>query len=651
MRAYFGKRLRALRWRPAMEQSMNKSSRRQFLKVSAAAAGTAVISPSSTRASLAKPLSRTASAAAGPTSPGIAVVPPLSQLGYDQVELLEGLFRHQFDHNHKLFLGLDDDALLKPFREREGLSAPGPDMGGWYDNSDDFNPANNFHGFIPGHSFGQYVSALARAYAVTGSKPTQEKVQRLVRGFAATVDPAGKFYDGYRLPAYTYDKTSCGLIDAHEFAKDPIAMEVHWKATQAVLPHLPDHALNRYEQRSRGYTDIATTWDETYTLPENLFLAYRRSGRHDYRELGKRYLEQNYFEPLSRNANVLPFEHAYSHVNALSSAMQGYLVLGNDMYLKAARNGLHMVEDQSFATGGWGPDEAFVEPGRGALAASLKATHYSFETPCGAYGHFKITRYLLRTTRDSRYGDSMERVLYNTIGGARLIQPDGTSYYYSDYNNADAKKVWYWSKWPCCSGTFPQLSADYGISAYYVGQDGLYVNLFLPSRVTWMQSGTKCTLTQKTEYPKASAIEMTLGLDRPETFSLNVRVPAWTGPKVIVSVNGKRVENEIVPGKFLALQRTWKDGDRVEIEMEMPLRLEPIAKENPETVALMRGPIALFAIGKDPTEVTRQQLLAASDSTQSSDDWMVSSNRGPITFRSFIAIRDEDYRLYQNLKA
>ena len=628
---------------------MSKSSRRQFLKLGAAAAGTALaVRAGKADASIPRPAPKSGAGAvsASAASPQVAVVPPLAQLEYSQVELLDSVFKTQFEHNHQLFLNLDDDALLKPFRQREGLPAPGPDMGGWYDNSDDFNPANNFHGFIPGHTFGQYLSGLARAYAITGSKPTQEKIQRLVRGFAATVDPAGKFYVGYRLPAYTYDKTSCGLIDAHEFAKDPIAMDVHWKATQAVLPHLPDHALSRYEQRSRGYTNVATTWDETYTLPENFFLAYRRSGREDYRELGKRYLEQIYFEPLSRNANVLPFEHAYSHVNALSSAMQGYLVLGDQMYLRAARNGLQMVEDQSFATGGWGPDEAFVEPGRGALDASLNATHYGFETPCGAYGHFKITRYLLRVTRDSRYGDSMERVLYNTIGGARLIQPDGTSYYYSDYNNKDAKKVWYWQKWPCCSGTFPQLSADYHISTYYQAKDGLYVNLFLPSRVGWMQGGTKCTLTQKTEYPKASTIEMTLAAAKPEAFAVNVRMPAWIGPKTMVSVNGKRVDSEVAPGKFLAIQRTWKDGDRVEIEFEMPLRLQAIAPENPDTVALMRGPLAMFAIGENPAQATRDQLLAAKASTQSSDDLIVSSSEGPITFRSFMAIKDEPYRLY-----
>jgi DUF1680 family protein len=410
--------------------------------------------------------------------------------------------------------------------------------------------------------------------------------------------------------------------------------------------------LSRAEQRARKHKDTSYTWDETYTLPENLFLAYQRSGGDKrYRELAVRFLERDYFNPLAADNNVLPGEHAYSHVNAFSSAMQAYLVLGQEKYLRAARNGFRMVQEQSYATGGWGPDEAFVEPGRGALVASLESTHSSFETPCGAYGHFKITRYLLLVTRDSRYGDSMERVLYNTVAGARLIQPDGISYYYSDYNSNGARKEWYKDKWPCCSGTFPQLTADYGISSYYLGQDGIYVNLFLPSRLTWTQGGARCTLTQKTDYPKTNSVQVELALARPETFAIYLRVPAWAGSKTAVLVNGKRAENEIIPGKFLLLKRTWKDGDRVEFEIEMPLRLEAVDDATPNTVALMRGPLALFAVGSTFPEVTRGQLLAATTSSQSSDDWIVRSKGEPMTLRPFAAIKDEAYRLYHKVSS
>jgi DUF1680 family protein len=613
---------------------MKKTSRRQFLEIAGAAAGAALI-PRRLFAS--------------PSTASLVVAPALAVFSYSQVQLLDGPLREQFDHNHDLFLHLDEDALLKPFRQREGMPAPGPDMGGWYDNSNDFSPPDNFHSFIPGHSFGQYLSGLARAYAVTGSKPTQEKIHRLVRGFAETVEPEGKFYADYHLPAYTYDKTSCGLIDAHEFAHDPDALDVHWRATQAALPHLPEKALSRAEQRARPHKNVADTWDETYTLPENLFLAYQRSGNSRYRDLAIRFIEDDYFGPLAEGNNVLPGEHAYSHVNALSSAMQSYFVLGQEKYLRAATNGLRMVQEQSFATGGWGPDEAFVTPGRGLLEASLGTTHASFETPCGAYGHFKITRYLLRVTKDSRYGDSMERVLYNTIVGANPILADGTSFYYSDYNY-NAKKFHHRDKWPCCSGTFPQLTADYGISSYYRSPEGIYVNLFIPSRVSWSQNSTPCTLTQTTRYPSTNTTQLDFALSRPEGFTVYVRIPEWAGAKSSLSVNGRRADSEIVPGKFVALQRAWKDGDRVEIEFEMPMRLEAIDDQSPHQVALMHGPVALFGVGEIPSRLTRSQLLSAARVSPSGEDWMVRTENGTLTLRPFASIMSESYRLYQTVE-
>jgi DUF1680 family protein len=522
-------------------------------------------------------------------------------------------------------------------------------MGGWYDNSDDFSPPDNFHAFIPGHSFGQYLSGLARAYAVTGSKPTQEKVHRLVRAFGQTVEPQGKFYVDYHLPAYTYDKTSCGLIDAHEFAQCPDALDVHWKATQAVLPYLPEKALSRLQQRARRHKNVADTWDETYTLPENFFLAYQRSGNPRYKDLAVRFIEEDYFGPLAENQNVLPGEHAYSHVNAFSSAMQSYYMLGQEKYLRAATNGFRMVQEQSYATGGWGPDEAFVVPGKGLMEASLGTTHASFETVCGAYGHFKITRYLLRTTKDSRYGDSMERILYNTIAGANPIMADGTSFYYADYNY-NAKKVHYRDKWPCCSGTFPQLAADYGISSYYKASDGIYVNLFLPSRLSWSQNNTPCTLTQTTNYPTENTIKFELSLQRPEAFTVYVRIPEWAGAKSTVSLNGSRAGG-LTPGKFLALQRTWKDGDRVEIEFEMTTRLEAIDEQFPNRVALMYGPLALFGVGEIPARITRNQLLAATRVASSGHDWQVRGDGGTLTLRPFANIMSESYRLYQTVES
>jgi len=610
---------------------MQPLSRRKFLATGAAAAGSAVVLRSS-RAALA----------------GQAVTPQLSQFEYADVQLLDGPMLEQFRANHAFFLALDDDKLLKPFRQKAGLPAPGEDMGGWYSFSPAFDPPKDLTGYIPGHTFGQYVSGLARAYAVTGSKPTQEKVQRLVRGFAATITE--KFYVGYPLPAYTFDKTNCGLIDAHQFAQDPQALAVLNHATDAVLPFLPEKALTRAEQNARPHPNVSFTWDETYTLPENFYLAYKRGAGPRYQKLAERFLQdKDYFDPLAEGKNVLPGQHAYSHVNALCSAFQCYLATGSETHLRAARNGFDFVQTtQSFATGGWGPDETFRAPGSGEMGQSLEKTHSSFETPCGAYGHFKIARYLMSVSGDSRYGDSMEAVLYNTILGAKPLLEDGSSFYYSDYNNS-ASKFYHQDKWPCCSGTFPQITADYGISSYFRGPRGVYVNLYVPSKLTWQQSGARATLTQKTNYPYLPQTNLELQLDRPAEFAVALRIPAWAGSKTRVAVNGKQAEGEAKPGAFFPIARAWKNGDRIEVEFDMPTRLEAIDPQHPNTVALMHGPMSLFAVGELTGNLSRAALLNPQQTSIGSSDWHVNSDSGIIRMTSFASIQNERYRLYHEV--
>ena len=611
---------------------MPQPSRRSFLKKSALATGSLAVA----RHLPGSPL---------PSGTGAT---QLDQFAYGDVELLEGPLLDQFNQNHRFFMALDEDALLKPFRQAAGQPAPGEDMGGWYSWSKDFDPPKNMTGYIPGHTFGQYVSGLARAYAVTGDKPTQAKVHRLVQGYAPTISP--KFYTGYCLPAYTSDKTTCGLIDAFQFAGDKTAAPVLDHATDVVLPFLPPKALNRKEMAARPHPNVAFTWDESYTLPENFFLAYKRTGNPRYRDLAVRFLEDDtYFNPLAEGKNVLPGEHAYSHLNALCSASQAYLVTGSEKHLRAARNGFDFVlTTQSFATGGWGPNESFRAPDSDDLAKSLEDTHASFETPCGAYGHLKIARYMMRVTGQSTYGDSMEAVLYNTILGARPIQQDGTSFYYADYNN-HASKFMHQDKWPCCSGTFPQVTADYGISSYFRAPGAVYVNLFVPSRVHWQQNGAQYALEQRTQYPLVPVTTLRVAAATPATFAVNLRVPAWAGRGTTVRVNGKQVATALQPGTFASIKREWKNGDVIEYTLDTPLYLKAVDPRNPDTVALMQGPLTLFAINNESASFSRSQLLAARQRSIGASEWLVTGTEGPVMFRPYFAIDREHYRLYHQV--
>lgn len=567
---------------------------------------------------------------------------PLKEFGYGDVTLSSELHEKQLHETHAVLMELSEDSLLKPFRQMAGQPAPGTDLGGWYQYDPDYdNHAGNV-GFAPAATFGQWVSALARTYAITGDDATREKVWRLNRLYAKTI--SGDFYEKNRFPAYCYDKLVCGLIDSHQLVHDPEAFSILEQTTNTALPHLPGKAIE-HGQRWRQNPAEGYTWDESYTISENLFLAYQRGAGDRYRTLGSQYLDdEHYYDPLADGHNVLAGRHAYSYVNSLSSAMQAYLTLRSAKHLRAASNAFEMLKAQSFATGGWGPDEQLRAPGGGDVAASLNNTHNSFETPCGSYAHFKLTRYLLRVTQDSRYGDSMERIMYNTVLGAKPLLADGSTFYYSDYN-FQGRKFYKEreARWPCCSGTLPQVAADYRINSYFCDSDGLYVNLYIPSTVRWSYEGAQISLTQKSEYPFDGKLKFELDSSKPVEFAIHLRIPEWAAGATI-SINGKPTSASVAAGQFATLRRTWKKGDRIEVDLPMKLRLESIDPQHPQTVALLCGPLVLFAICETTPQVTIQQLLAAKKSGQQS--WKVETSVGPMSMLPFIAITDQQYSTY-----
>lgn len=602
----------------------SKVSRRRFIQSSALATA-AIVAPELW-------LPRALAAAPAPQ--------PLQQFGYGDVDLTGDLHEKQLDETLSVLMALNEDSLLKPFRQMTGQAAPGIDLGGWYN----YDPNYDWHtfdvGFAPSAPFGQWVSALARIYAIKRSPEIREKVLRLNRLYARTI--SSEFYENNRFPAYCYDKLVCGLIDSHQFVGDPDAFSILDHTTDTALPHLPKKAVE-HGRSWRPNKDESYTWDESYTISENLFLAYERGAGERYQALGVQYLDDEYFDPLSEGRDVLAGRHAYSHVNALSSAMQAYLTLGSQKHLQAAKNAFDMVEKQSFATGGWGPDEMLRGPGSGDVAASLTNSHSSFETPCGSYAHFKLTRHLLRVTRDSRYGDSMERMMYNTILGAKPLSADGRTFYYSDYN-FKGRKVYSAHRWPCCSGTMPQVAADYRINTYFRDlREGVYVNLYIPSTLRCTQEGANITLTQKSAYPFESVVRFDVKVSKSVEFPVNFRIPTWA-QGASISVNGRRVQTPASPGSFATIHRRWNSGDLVEVDLPPTLRLEPVDAARLQTVALLFGPLVLFAITDAQPALTRRQLLAAKRTGQQT--WAVETGGGPIKMVPFTAISEEPYSTY-----
>lgn len=521
-----------------------------------------------------------------PSNASVSTREALRQLDYNQVQLTGGPLGEQYNWVHAHYLSLSNDRLLKVYRQRAGLAAPGSDMGGWYD----------LDGFVPGHALGQFISGLARMGAATGDPACHEKVHELVKGIAETLGPHNQSIlrpETNLWICYILDKHFAGLIDAATLSDMPEARTLLNRVLEGAEPLLPAKGRDRIGKKDPPY-------DETYVMPENLFTAAVLTNNAAFERLAERYmLDRELFDPLARGDDPFPGQHAYSHAIALSSAGMAYLQHGDTKYRDAMQQAFVLLTtQQQFASGGWGPNETFIHPHRGELFDSLTSTPDHFETPCGSYAGTKLARYLLRTTpapRDTQHGDNLERLLFNTILVARHPDTAGDYFYYSTYS-PEATKVYYPKKWPCCSGTLVQTVSDYPLNCYFdAGETGLYVNLYTPSLLKATHREQPFTLRQETRFPAEDTVRFTFeaqdGLDLP----LHLRIPAWVQGQASLLINGQH-RLTASPGTWLRVSRRWKPGDQFVLTLPQEFRFEAIDDLHPEAVALMRGPVQYVAL-------------------------------------------------------
>jgi DUF1680 family protein len=233
-------------------------------------------------------------------------------------------------------------------------------------------------------------------------------------------------------------------------------------------------------------------------------------------------------------------------------------------------------------------------------------------------------------TGDSRYGDGLERVLYNTLLGALDPTADGDYFYYSDYQSK-ARKGYYKQKWPCCAGTLLQSVADFPLNLYFHDARGVYVNLYAGSELRWTQNGVPVQLTQTTAYPESERIEIRLDPDSPVEFTLRLRMPSWLEKPATIALNGR--------SSTATITRRWRKGDTVELTLPFPLRRVPIEEAAPQTVAVMHGPLMLVAVDPPDNPAAPSNLTPAPGLPSEFE-------AGGIRLRPFYRVQREPYTTY-----
>jgi len=295
----------------------------------------------------------------------------------------------------------------------------------------------------------------------------------------------------------------------------------------------------------------------------------------------------------------------------LYSGMADVATEFGDDSLTDALNGLweDLTSKQMFVTGGIGPaasNEGFTDyydlPNESAYAET-----------CAAVALMMWASRMLGRGPDRRYADIMEQALYN--GALSGLSIDGSRFFYDNpLESRGGHHRWTWHRCPCCPPNIARTVTAIGSYMYGVSAEGIAVHLYGASTARLGVGATTVTLMQETDYPAAGRVAITIGLDGPARFTLSLRMPGWCG-QVGVTLNGQPVTIDDAGDGYLHLPREWKDGDRLALDLPMPVRAlhaHPAVKADLGRVAIARGPL-VYCVEEVDNSADLNALIAPAD--------------------------------------
>ena len=534
---------------------------------------------------------------AAASTPGRVTAVPLQA-----VRLKPSLFLDSLVTNRRYLFELEPDRLLHNFLQYVGLPPKGAVYGGWEGDT------------IAGHTLGHYLSALALLYAQTGDAEAKRRIDYIVAELARAQaqdkdgyvggltrkDDKGKI-DGGKIvfeevrrgiikgsafnlngswsPLYTEHKLFAGLLDAHALAGSTQALEV--------LEKVAGYFAGVFD--ALDHQQMQTLLDSEFGgLNESYIELGARTGNPRWTAIGKRLRHEKVVDPAIAGKDDLPHRHANTQVPKFIGEARQFEVAGDADSAAAARFFWEtVVTHYSYVIGGNADREYFQQPDTVASFLTEQTCEH-----CNSYNMLKLTRHLYQWTPQSRYFDYYERTLHNHTMAAQHAETGMFAYMMPMISGGERAFSDKFDSFWCCVGTGMEAHAQFGDSIYWRDEQSLYVNLYISSTLDWKERGLALQLDSGV--PDNGKVR--LQIDRADGKAprrLLLRVPAWSEGRFSLRVNGQAQHAKAEDG-YVVLARAWKAGDVVDVEFDMPLRLEHAAGDE-NSIVVMRGPLALAA--------------------------------------------------------
>jgi DUF1680 family protein len=397
------------------------------------------------------------------------------------------------------------------------------------------------------------------------------------------------------VPYYTIQKIMSGLLDAHAYVGNQQALDVATRMAGYFGKRLAQ--LNAAQIDRMFRTDGSRNpQNEFGAMSDVLTELFKIDKNPRHLEAARMFNRAWFVGPLAEGEDRLGGLHANTHIAPAVGLANSANVDGDPVELKASENFWRLVVHRhSFANGGNSFNEWFDKPGveAGPSIVDQKVLPPTTAETCNTHNMLKLTARLFERNRRAELADYYERALYNHVLAS--VAPDtGAVTYFTPFHGHFRT---YLNGSFCCSGTGLENTARYNEGIYFHKDDSLWVNLYIPSELSWREAGM--VLRQQGDITRGEPVRLTVIKPGAHAVTLNLRIPAWVAKPVTVRINEKPQGVDAKPSSYLSLRRRWKAGDVIDLTLPAGLRLEQ-ARDDASMVSIFHGPVLLAGeLGKD----------------------------------------------------
>lgn len=295
------------------------------------------------------------------------------------------------------------------------------------------------------------------------------------------------------------------------------------------------------------------------------------TGEMRYLELALRILAQADSEPglallpralADTDAAFIATGKAYQLAWNLVGLAKLYRATGTHDYRVAVDNLWRSIREKHLTLGG-GPWGGVAHRSREVFNAPGAFSPHAYVETCSTLAWIQLNRELLAITGEAHYAEEIERSAYNDLLAAQA--PDGENWCYYVFPNGKRVHTTYWR---CCKSSGAMALEELPAIAYALRDDTLSVNLYGASETRFAMKGREVALKQLTRYPFDGSIVLQVGTVDAVRFILRLRIPSWAAG-ASVQINGKPADLVLTAGTYAAIEREWRDGDTVTLQLPM----------------------------------------------------------------------------------